>query len=124
MTGQLRYIAVRIHRLVKVLKCEEGSAESAMVLIPLLITFLVGAQIVVATHSRNLLRVSIQDQATSRSISGDFDWRDQFLHIESSGDGQELDLLVAHGDQEIPLLLQGEVVWSGLNGAAIVENRR
>ena len=103
---------------------EEGSAESAMILVPLLITFLVGTQLVVATHSRNLLRVSIQDQASSRGISGDFNSRDQFLHIESSGDGQELDLLVTHGDQDIPLFLPGSGVWSDLNGVAIVENRR
>ena len=105
-----------------------GSAESALVLIPLLILFLVGMQISLATHSRNVGRMNVQDEASVRAISGDFQEYDNFIHIESSGDGQNLDLLITHREEGIQDLLPGFMsgVTSGrevsVDGIAIVEN--
>lgn len=116
--------------LIERVRGERGSVESAMVLIPLLLLFLVGAQIATATHLRNSARISAQDAATTRAISGDFQASDQFLHIDSSGDSQNLDLLIVNHSNSvadlIPNFLRG--VSSNRNvdvyGLAIVENQR
>ncbi len=107
-----------------------GNAESTLVLIPLLILFLIGMQISLATHSRNVERMQVQDEASIRAISGDFQDGDNFIHIESSGDSQNLDLLITHRTREIHDLLPGLLrgTSSGrevsVGGIAIVENSR
>jgi hypothetical protein len=109
---------------------ESGSAESTLVLIPLLILFLIGAQLTLAVHARNITRMETQNGASIRAISGEFEESDEFIHIESSGDSQNLDLLVAHGERDIRDLIPGFSgrVTSGrmveVDGIAIVENAR
>jgi hypothetical protein len=110
------------------LRSERGSIEAAMVLIPLLVLFLVGAQLALTAHSRNVASNSAQNDASVRGISGAFVASDRFLHLESSGDGQNLDLLVTQRNESlislIPTfsLLEGRFV--AVHGIAIVENRR
>jgi hypothetical protein len=110
------------------LRSERGSIEAAMVLIPLLLLFLIGAQLALTAHSRNLASNSAQNDASVRGISGVFAAGDRFLHLESSGDGQNLDLLVTQRKKSlislIPTfsLLEGRFV--AVHGIAIVENRR
>lgn len=107
-----------------------GNAESTLVLIPLLILFLIGMQLSLATHSRNVERMKVQDEASVRAISGNFQEGDNFIHIESSGDGQNLDLLITNRKEGIRDLLPGFLggVSSGrevsIDGIAIVENSR
>lgn len=87
-------------------------------------------QISLATHSRNVERMNVQNEASVRAISGDFQEGDNFIHIESSGDGQNLDLLITHREKGIKDLLPGFLsqVTSGrkvsVDGIAIVENNR
>ena len=119
-----------MERLPSWLKGERGNVESALVLIPLLVLFLVGFQLATAVHLRNMERIGAQDSATTRAISGEFAPGDEFIHIDSSGDGQNLDLLVTHASTSIkdliPSFLSGN---SGnrkveLYGLALVENQR
>ena len=111
-------------------RSSRGSSESAMVLIPLLLLFLIGMQISIAIHERNILKISAQDEAGKRAISGSFVAGDEFLHIENSGDGQNLDLLIVRKESRlinlIPHFLNGEAHSRRLevNGFAIVENQR
>jgi hypothetical protein len=87
-------------------------------------------QISLATHSRNVERMNVQDEASVRAISGDFQEHDSFIQIRSSGDGQNLDLLITHREIGIQNLLPGFLsqVTSGrevsVDGIAIVENSR
>ena len=117
-------------RVLRQLRCERGNIESAMVLIPLLLLFLAGFQIATAAHFRNSERISVQDDATTRAIAGEFEVGDEFMHIESSGDGQNLDLLVTQRSRSIPDFIPGFFggATSGrlvnLYGLAIVENQR
>lgn len=119
-----------MRRISKFLADERGNVESSMVLIPLLILFLVGLQLALAVHTRNTNAVHAQADATSRAISGEFDPTDQFLHIDTSGDGQNLDLLVTSRRMSLVDLLPGFL--SGytssreinLHGLAIIENQR
>jgi hypothetical protein len=112
------------------LKDEKGSVESAMVLVPLLLLFLIGAQLATAVHTRNMERQTVQDQVTKRAISGVFSPDDEFLHIDSSGDGQNLDLLISRRSTSltnlIPNFLGGVTEGRGIDlyGLAIVENQR
>ena len=116
--------------LLKAIRSDRGNVESAMVLIPLLLLFLVGTQIAAATHLRNSERITAQDEATKRAISGEFEAGDEFIHIDSSGDGQNLDLLITHRSRSITDLIPGFL--SGVSSArtvdlygfAVVENQR
>lgn len=122
---------MRVFRLaIQIARDNRGNAESTLVLIPLLILFLIGMQISLATHSRNVERMNVQDEASVRAISGDFQEHDNFIQIRSSGDGQNLDLLITHREIGIQNLLPGFLsqVTSGrevsVDGIAIVENSR
>ena len=112
------------------LKSDRGNVESAMVLVPLLLLFLAGMQIATAAHLRNSERISAQDEAITRGISGNFESDDEFIHIDSSGDGQNLDLLVIHHSHNltnlIPDFLAGVSGSRAIDvyGLAIVENQR
>jgi hypothetical protein len=112
------------------LKDERGSVESALVLIPLLILFMIGMQISLAIHSRNIGRMEAQNNASVRAITGDFAEDDNFIHIESSGDGQNLDLLITRREDAIqdliPRFLSGISSGreTGVEGIAIIENAR
>lgn len=116
--------------LLKAIRSDRGNVESAMVLVPLLLLFLVGTQIAAATHLRNSQRITAQDEATKRAISGEFEAGDEFIHIDSSGDGQNLDLLITHRSRSITDLIPGFL--SGVSSArtfdlygfAVVENQR
>ena len=109
---------------------ERGSVESAFVLIPLLITFLIGFQLAYVAHARNVARNEIQNQASVRAISGNFGVGDRLIHIDSSGDGQNLDLFVAEKSGSLfnflPNLLGFAASQRGVavDGIAIVENSR
>lgn len=116
--------------IVRLSKEERGSVESALVLVPLLILFLIGIQISLAIHARNIGRVEAQNNASVRAISGEFQENDNFIHIESSGDNQNLDLLVTHSDRTFQNLIPGFLTGAssvkkvGVEGIAIVENSR
>ena len=116
--------------IVRLSKEERGSVESALVLVPLLILFLIGIQISLAIHARNIGRVEAQNNASVRAISGEFQENDNFIHIESSGDNQNLDLLVTHSDRTFQNLIPGFLTGAssvkkvGIEGIAIVENSR
>jgi hypothetical protein len=109
---------------------ERGSVESALILIPLLITFLIGFQMAYVAHSRNVARYEIQNQASVRAISGKFGEGDRLIHIDSSGDSQNLDLLVEEKSGSLLNFLPNLMGISAnqrvisVNGIAIVENSR
>lgn len=119
-----------MRRAFRFLSNERGSAESALVLIPLLILFLIGMQLALAIHTRNMGRMSVQDGASQRAISGEFIDGDRFVHIDSSGDDQSLDLLVTRRRITLQDLLGGALGVGNsqrtieVGGVAIVENRR
>jgi hypothetical protein len=109
---------------------QRGSVESALVLIPLLVLFLIGMQISLAIHARNVGRIEAQNSASVRAISGDFEEGDSFIHIESSGDSQNLDLLITRREDSVQDLIPGFLGGVsahreiGVEGLAIVENSR
>jgi hypothetical protein len=117
-------------RLLRYLQSTRGSTEAALVLLPLLIIFLIGMQISIAVHDRNIQKISAQDQASKSAISGSFEYGDEFVHIDSSGDGQNLELVIVRRESSlidiIPSFLSGTTNSKAISvdGFAVVENQR
>jgi hypothetical protein len=113
-----------------ILRSERGNIESSALIVPLLILFLLGAQLAIAAHYRNMERSIAQDSASVRAISGEFEEGDRFIHIEGGDNGQGLDLLVTNREREIPRLLPSLFnlrltrLLLGVNGVAVIENQR
>lgn len=112
------------------LRLRDGNVESALTIIPVLTLFLIGMQLAITSHLRNMERVQIQASISERAISGKFLVGDEFIHIDASGDGQNLDLLVAHQSHDIPHLVPGisgllqHQLATEVDGLAIIENQR
>jgi len=119
-----------MRRALRFLSNETGNVESALVLIPLLVLSLVGFQLATAVHVRNTKAIEAQVEATSKAISGEFNDGDQFIHIDRSGDGQNIDLIVTSRRMRLVDLLPGFLSGKSSNrdiylrGLAIVENQR
>ncbi|ASY26002.1 hypothetical protein MCEMSE18_00200 [Candidatus Planktophila versatilis] len=121
---------MKISRFTTLILSEKGNIESALVLIPLLTLFLVASQITITIHGRNMTKISAQDGASTRAISGNFDETDTFLHIDSPDPHQNLDLLISHKKGFLPHIMPGLEKFMGskreidVTGVAIVENQR
>ncbi|MSZ48820.1 MAG: hypothetical protein F2602_05195 [Actinobacteria bacterium] len=87
-------------------------------------------QLALTSHSRNIEALSAQNDATVRAIAGQFQEGDEFIEIESSGEDQNLDLLITHRESLlvslIPSLssLLGRQALVSVDGVAVIENRR
>ena len=109
--------------MLKFLRCERGNVESALVLLPLMSLFLIATQINVAIHFRNMEKVVVQDQASKKALTGDFEESDQFLPIYSPDPHQNLDLVVTTRESSVPRIF-GDEYHVKVTGIAIVENQR
>lgn len=104
---------------------EDGNVESALVVIPLLILFLIGAQIIAATNLRNADIAMAQGDAASRAISQEFYADDEVLEI--GGRIEKIRVLVTHRSHSIPQLVPGLVELLGgtpvtdVVGVAVIE---
>jgi len=101
-----------------------------MVLIPLLTLFLIASQLTIAIHGRNLAKISAQDAASRRAITGNFLESDTYLHIYSPDSNHNLDLVISHEERFLPSLIPGLSQAIGrepkiqVSGLAVVENQR
>ena len=67
----------KLRKLIVLLRQEEGSVESTLVLIPLLVLFLVAVQIIVAINYRNLDLSYAQSSASSSALNSSFSTSDE-----------------------------------------------
>jgi hypothetical protein len=104
---------------------EDGTVESALVLIPMLILFLIGVQLIVATNIRNTQMALAQGDASARAISHQYRLGDEV--IEVGGRIETIQLLVTHRTRTLPQLVPGLVALMGGNpvsdvvGIAVIE---
>jgi hypothetical protein len=98
-------VRANANRAVKGVKDESGSVESALVLIPLLILFLVTMQIGVAINFRNIDRTFAQSEASERAISGQFASGDQVMEVNPIGTFNSLGVLITRKVSSIPILI-------------------
>lgn len=114
-----------ISRLRIALSREDGNVESTLVLIPMLVLFLIGAQIIAATNLRNADLAMAQGDAAARAISHEFHPEDEFLEV--GGRVEKIRLLVTHRSNTVPQLVPGliELMGGGLVtdvvGIAVIE---
>jgi len=100
-------------RFLHVIAKEDGNVESALVLIPMLVLFLIGIQVIVATNIRNADMALVQGDASSRAISHNYQSGDEI--VEVGGRIEKIKVLITHRSQTLPQLVPGLV---GLMGGA------
>lgn len=107
------------------LRQDNGNVESALVLIPMLILFLIGIQLIVATNIRNIEMALAQGDASARAISHQFQVGDEL--VEVGGRGEKIQLLITRRVQTLPQLVPGLTALMGGNlfsdvvGVAVIE---
>ncbi len=117
-----------IRRAVKGTQNENGSVESALVLIPLLILFLLTMQIGVAINFRNLDRAFAQSEASERAISGQYLSTDQLIEINPIGLFNTFGMLLSKKETTIPIFIPyfGKILSQArrtdVTGIAVIEN--
>ena len=84
---------------------EDGNVESALVLIPVLFLFLIGAQIIAATNLRNADLAMAQGDAAERAISQQFNADDEVLEI--GGGIEKIRVLITHRSHSVLQLVPG-----------------
>ena len=87
------------------LRREDGNVESALVLIPMLFLFLIGAQIIAATNLRNADLAMAQGDAANRAISQQFHAEDEVIEI--GGGIEKIRVLVTHRSHSVLQLVPG-----------------
>jgi len=107
------------------LRKEDGNVESTLVLIPMLILFLIGVQLIVATNIRNTEMALAQGDASARAISHQYQLGDEVLEV--GGRIQKIQVLVTHRTHVLPQIVPGLVALMGGNpvsdvvGIAVIE---
>jgi hypothetical protein len=107
------------------LQKDDGNVESALVLIPMLILFLIGVQLIVATNIRNTEMALAQGDASARAISHQYQLGDEVLEV--GGRIQKIQVLVTHRTHMLPQIVPGLVALMGGNpvsdvvGIAVIE---
>jgi hypothetical protein len=104
---------------------EDGNVESALVLIPMLILFLIGVQLLVSINIRNTQMALAQGDASARAISHQYELGDQLLEV--GGGIEKIQILITHRIQRLPQLVPGLFSLMGGNpvseviGLAVIE---
>ena len=117
-----------LNRTVKGAQDESGSIESALVLIPLLILFLVTMQMGIAINFRNIDRTFAQSEASQRAISGQFTSADRVMEVNPFGTFNSLGILITRRVTNIPILIPfiGSFINRGhrseVTGIAVLED--
>ena len=114
-------------RTAKSLHKDDGNIESAMVLIPLLILFLIGIELIIATNLRNGDAALAQGDASKRAISGEIYSRDEVIELSSPDRFSHIKVLITHRRNTLPQMVPGLTALMGgspstdVKGAAIME---
>jgi len=120
----MRTLTMR-QRLLHVIAKEDGNVESALVLIPMLVLFLIGIQVIVATNIRNADMALVQGDASARAISHNYQSGDEV--VEVGGRIERIKILITHRTRTLPQLVPGLVDLMGgapatdVVGIAVVE---
>ena len=87
------------------IRSEDGSAESALVVIPLMVLFLISFQLVLTVTNRNILASYAQSSATHSSITGQFANGDRVIDLDSPDAFKELKAVVSTRNRQLPNLV-------------------
>jgi len=95
------------------LRKQDGNVESALVLVPMLILFLIGVQLIVATNVRNIEMALAQGDASARAISHQYQSGDEVLEV--GGGIEKIHLLITHRSHMLPQIVPGLAAMMGGN---------
>jgi hypothetical protein len=87
------------------IRSEDGSVESALVVIPLMALFLISFQLVLTVTNRNILASYAQSSATHSSITGQFVNGDRVIDLDSPDAFKELQAVVSTRNRQLPNLV-------------------
>ena len=90
---------------------DDGNVESALVLIPMLFLFLIGAQVIAATNLRNADLAMAQGEAAERAISQEFNVEDEVVEI--GGGVEKIRVLITHRSHTVLQLVPGLIELFG-----------
>ena len=113
--------------LFKSLRKDSGNVESAMVLIPLLILFLIGIELIIATNLRNADAAIAQGEASRRAISGEISANDEVIELHSPDRFSHVTVLITRRHTRLPNIVPGLMGLidgspaTDVKGAAIME---
>ena len=125
--AKAKSMAVNKRRIFSRLKQDDGNVESAMVLIPLLILFMIGIELIAATNLRNGDAAIAQGEASRRAISGEVFAQDEVIELISPDQFAHIRVLITHRRTTVPQLIPGLIALMGgspstdVKGAAIME---
>jgi hypothetical protein len=114
-----------MQKLQRCLYKENGNVESALVLIPVLILFLISAQLIAVTNIRNAEMALAQGDASARAISHQYQLGDEVFVV--GGRIEKIQVLVTHRTQTLPQIVPGLAALMGGNpssdvvGVAVIE---
>lgn len=117
-------------RIASFVREEDGNVESSLVLIPLLVLFLISAQLIVSINYRNIEQARAQSIATEQAIAGVADSSFDVETAESSLPFGEIRLLISRKVRDIPTLIPGLSQILGrplqvdVQGVAVIEETR
>ncbi len=123
----LTFEGASLKRQISRLKRDDGNVESAMVLIPLLILFMIGIELIAATNLRNGDAAIAQGEASRRAISGEIFSQDEVIELYSPDKFAHIRVLITHRRTTVPQLIPGLIALMGgspstdVKGAAIME---
>jgi hypothetical protein len=86
-------------------RSEDGSVESALVVVPLMALFLISFQLVLTVTNRNILASYAQSSATHSSITGQFANGDRVIDLDSPDAFKELKAVVSTRNRQLPNLV-------------------
>ena len=101
-------------------RCESGSVESSLVLIPLLMLFLVTLQLIATVNLRNVDMAKNQNQASAKAVYQVVEPRDRIIDLNSGDLFSKLRLLVTHSERNLPEIFPG--ISSLIGGKKIKTN--
>jgi hypothetical protein len=109
---------------------QEGVAESALVVIPLMALFLLAIELIVAVNYRNLDLTYAQSTASSEAISAVVSNSDEIISFSSPHSFDELRVVVSHRTRALPHLISALSFWNQAGtpstevaGMAVMERR-
>ena len=123
----LTFEGASMKRQISMLRRDDGNVESAMVLIPLLILFMIGIELIAATNLRNGDAAIAQGEASRRAISGEVFSQDEVIELNSPDKFAHIRVLITHRSTAVPQLIPGLIALMGgspatdVKGAAIME---
>ena len=123
----LTFEGASMKRQISSLKRDDGNVESAMVLIPLLILFMIGIELIAATNLRNGDAAIAQGDASRRAISGEISSQDEVIELYSPDKFAHIRVLITHRRSTVPQLIPGLIALlngspsTDVKGAAIME---